>query len=83
MTTELQGEEEAIDKVIQSIESERYVRIQNMNVTPLYQKVSSGSYTEWHNGIPYGMPVCRVLISGINHIQANPAAPTGTGFLIS
>ena len=33
---EIQGEEEAIDKVIQSIESGRYIWIQNMDITPLY-----------------------------------------------
>ena len=33
---EIQGEEEAIDKVIQSIESGQYVWIQNMDMTPLY-----------------------------------------------
>ena len=36
VTMEIQGEEEAIDKVILSIESGRYVWIQNMDVTPLY-----------------------------------------------
>ena len=36
VTMEIQGTEEAIDKVIQSIESGRYVWIQNMDVTPLY-----------------------------------------------
>ena len=36
VTMEIQGEEEAIDKVIQSIESSRYIWIQNMDVTPMY-----------------------------------------------
>ena len=36
VTMEIQGEEEAIDKVIQSIESGRYVWIHDMDVTPLY-----------------------------------------------
>ena len=36
VTMEIQGEEEAIDQVIRSIESGRYVWIQNMDVTPLY-----------------------------------------------
>ena len=36
VTMEIQGEEEAIDKVIRSIESGRYVWIQDMDVTPLY-----------------------------------------------
>ena len=36
VTMEIQGEEEAIDKVIRSIDSGRYVWIQNMVVTPLY-----------------------------------------------
>ena len=35
VTMEIQGEEEDIDKVIRSIESGRYVWIQNMDVTPL------------------------------------------------
>ena len=33
---EIQGEEDAIDKVIQSIEAGRYVWIHHMDVTPLY-----------------------------------------------
>ena len=57
-------------------------RIARINEKPSYLKVSSGSYTEWHNGIPYGMPVCRDLISDINRIKANPA-PIGTGFPVS
>ena len=36
---EIQGTEEAIDKVIQSIEAGRYVWIQNMDVTPLYPEL--------------------------------------------
>ena len=36
VTMEIQGEEEAIDKVIRSIDSGRYVWIQNMDMTPLY-----------------------------------------------
>ena len=36
VTMEIQGEEEAIDKVIRSIDSGRYVWIQNMVVTPSY-----------------------------------------------
>lgn len=36
VTMEIQGTEGAIDKVIRSIESGRYVWIQNMDVTPLY-----------------------------------------------
>ena len=36
VTMEIQGEEEAIDKVIRSIESSRYIWIQNMDVTPMY-----------------------------------------------
>ena len=35
VTMEIQGEEEAIDRVVQSIESGRYVWIQNMDVTPM------------------------------------------------
>lgn len=33
---EIQGNEEAIDKVIQTIQAGRYVWIQSMDVTPLY-----------------------------------------------
>ena len=36
VTMEIQGEEEAIDKVVRSIESSRYIWIQNMDVTPMY-----------------------------------------------
>lgn len=36
VTMEIQGEEEAIDKVIRSIGESRYVWIQDMDVTPLY-----------------------------------------------
>lgn len=36
VTMEIHGEEEAIDRVIQSIEAGRYVWIQNMDVTPMY-----------------------------------------------
>ena len=36
VTMEIQGKEEAIDKVIQSIQAGRYVWIQSMDVTPLY-----------------------------------------------
>lgn len=39
VTMEIQGTEEAIDKVIQSIEAGRYVWIQNMDVTPLYPEL--------------------------------------------
>ena len=35
VTMEIQGKEEAIDQVIRSIEAGRYVRIRNMDVTPL------------------------------------------------
>ena len=35
VTMEIQGEEDAIDQVIRSIEAGRYVRIQNMDVTSL------------------------------------------------
>ena len=36
VTMEIQGTEDAIDQVLRSIESGRYVRIQNMDVTPLF-----------------------------------------------
>ena len=36
VTLEIQGEEEAIDKVIQSIENGRYIWIHKMDVTLLY-----------------------------------------------
>ena len=36
VTMEIQGTEEAIDKVIHSIETGRYIWIENMDVTPLY-----------------------------------------------
>ncbi len=35
VTMEIQGEEEAIDKVIESIEAGRYVWIHQMDVTPM------------------------------------------------
>ena len=36
VTMEIQGTEDAIDQVLRSIESGRYVRIQNLDVTPLF-----------------------------------------------
>ena len=36
VTMEIQGEEDAIDQVIRSIEAGKYIWIQNMDVTPLY-----------------------------------------------
>ena len=38
VTMEIQGEEEAIGRVIQSIEAGRYVWIHTMDITPLYPK---------------------------------------------
>ena len=38
-------------------------------------------HIEWHNGIPYGMPVHHTQILTIDRIKANPA-PIGTGFLL-
>ena len=44
VTMEIQGEEEAIDKVIQSIESGRYVWIQKMDVTPMIPEPDERSF---------------------------------------
>ena len=44
VTMEIQGTEEAIDKVIRSIESGRYVWIQNMDVTPLYPETGERGF---------------------------------------
>ena len=44
VTMEIQGTEEAIGKVIRSIESGRYVWIQNMDVTPLYPELGERGF---------------------------------------
>ena len=36
VTMEIQGEEDAINQVIRSIETGRYIRIQNMDITSLH-----------------------------------------------
>ena len=36
VTMEIQGSEEAVDRVIQSLESGRFIWIESMDVTPMY-----------------------------------------------
>lgn len=45
VTMEIQGTEEAIGKVIQSIEAGRYIWIQSMVMTPLYPEPGEHGFT--------------------------------------
>ena len=66
---EIQGTEEAIDKVIQSIESGRYVWIQNMDVTPLYPEPDGVHY---HQYLPKIKPGIQDHNSGILYVKKHP-----------